>query len=151
MDVDLGIHSCGASSKKGFFTEGTIEDISERKLAQEALLESEGRYRELFELSPDPMLVHKDGAILLANMAAAEFLRVPSPQELCGRGVMEFVHPDFAQEVLDRINRAEKEGQSSPFMEVQFAHSDGSVGYLQSVPIPTRYKGESAVLSVGRE
>jgi sigma-54 dependent transcriptional regulator, acetoin dehydrogenase operon transcriptional activator AcoR len=140
------------SEKEGLlFTEGTIEDISERKLAQEALLESEGRYRELFELSPDPMIVHKDGAILLANKAAAEFLRVSSPQELCGLGVLDFVHPDFAQEVLERINRAEKDGQSSPFMEVQFARSDGSVGYLQSVPVPTRYKGESAVLSVGRD
>lgn len=147
------IHAGAILNERGdlLFTEGTIDDISERKLAQEALLESEGRYRELFEVSPDPMFVHKDGAILLANLAAAEFLRVPGPQELCGRGVLEFVHPDFAEEVSERIDRAEKEGQSSPFMEVQFTRSDGSVGYLQSVPVPTRYMGESAVLSVGRD
>ncbi|MBI5248626.1 MAG: PAS domain S-box protein [Desulfomonile tiedjei] len=138
-------------NKKLVFTEGMIEDISERKRAQEALLESEGRYRELFEVSPDPMIVHKDGIILFANIAAAEFLRVSRPQELCGRRVLEFVHPEFSKEVLERTSRAEKEGRSSPFAEVQFIRSDASVGYLQSVAVPTRYMGQSAVLTVGRD
>ncbi len=147
------IHAGAIIDEKGelLFTEGTIEDVSERKRAQEALLESESRYRELFEVSPDPMIVHKDGVILFANIAAAEFLRFTIPQDLCGRRILEFVHPDFSKEVLDRINLAESEGRSSPFAEVQFIRSDGFVGYLQSVAVPTRYMGQSAVLTVGRD
>lgn len=153
VQIWASLHAGPIQNEKGelLSTEGTIEDITERKRAQEALLESEGRYRELFQVSPDPMMVHKDGLILFANKAAARFLKVNRPEKLSGLCVLDFVHRDFAQEAHEQIDRAEKEGRPSPFAEIQFMRSDGSVGYLQSIAVPTRYMGESAVLTVGRD
>ncbi len=51
----------------------TIQDITQRKKAEKALLRSEGRFRYLFESAIDVILVHDlDGNIQMANNAAVK-------------------------------------------------------------------------------
>lgn len=132
-------------------TEGIIQDITARKRAQEALVESERRYRDLFDISPDPMIVHKEGKIIFGNRAAADFFRVESSDALAGMTLLEFVHSDSRQTVLERIREAEKSSMRPDFSEVKFIRIDGTVGYLESIAVPTSYMGEHAVLWLGRD
>ncbi|MEW6350170.1 MAG: PAS domain S-box protein [Thermodesulfobacteriota bacterium] len=132
-------------------TEGIVQDVTERKMAEEALLESERRYRHLFDITPDPMIVHREGRILFGNQAAADFLRVTDPETLIGLAVLDSVHPDFRDKVGRRISDAQRGGISPDFAEVQFLRADGSVGYMESIAVPTSYKGQRAVLSLGRD
>ncbi|MBI4961733.1 MAG: PAS domain S-box protein [Desulfomonile tiedjei] len=132
-------------------TEGILRDITERKRAQEALLESERRYRELFDISPDPMMVHKEGIILFGNDTAAKFLRVGPAEALEGLPILDFIHPDFRESVGHSINQAQQLRVASAFAEVQFLRANGSVGHLELVAVPTRYNNENAVLFLGRD
>ncbi|MEJ7626874.1 MAG: PAS domain-containing protein [Ferruginibacter sp.] len=62
---------------------GTIQDITERKHADEAITESEKKYRSLIESSMDAILLTvKSGQILAANAAACELFG-RSEEELC--------------------------------------------------------------------
>jgi PAS domain S-box-containing protein len=49
---------------------GVARDITEAQAARAALAATEGRYRELFDLSPAPLVVHRGGRVIDANPAA---------------------------------------------------------------------------------
>ena len=53
---------------------GAIQDITPYKLVEQALHESEEKYRRLFELSEDPMWLIYGDRFMMANSAAAEIL-----------------------------------------------------------------------------
>jgi len=94
--------------------EGTVEDITERKLTEKALLESEERYRLVVEGSLQGILIHQDGYIRYANEALARMFDYDGPEELIGRPLWEtFVHPESLQ-VLARRTQEILDGLPTP-------------------------------------
>src|SRR4051794_9614605 len=78
---------------------------------EQALQESEERYRRLVELAPDAIAVHREGHILYANPAAARLMGAAEPAELIGRSIFEFVHPDYRALVAARAHQVQDEGR----------------------------------------
>ncbi|MBS0171788.1 MAG: PAS domain S-box protein [Nitrospira sp.] len=73
---------------------GFAEDITEPKRVQSELIESERRYRALFEDNPSMYFtVDADGLILSVNRSGAERLGY-EPQELIGSPLLALSHPD---------------------------------------------------------
>ncbi len=59
-----------------------LKDITERKRAEEALKESEKKYRELFEKSEDAILIISNGKFVDCNQATVKMLRYNNKEEL---------------------------------------------------------------------
>jgi len=75
---------------KLLYYEGTAEDISQRKQAEEALRQSEERFRSVFEnVSIGIYRTTPDGRILLANPAICEMLGYDSFEDLAKRNLEE--------------------------------------------------------------
>jgi PAS domain S-box-containing protein len=102
-----------------------IHDVSDRKLAEEALLESEARFRRLFqEHSATMMLIEPDtGNIIDANHAAADFYGW-SIEELCRMRIQE-INTLPPEEVKEEMQKS-KSSKQNHFL---FRHlrADGSV------------------------
>lgn len=84
--------------KRVVFADGrnlvTSEDITERKLAEQAMRESEEKYRSLFEGSREPFFVTtKDGKFVDLNKAAVQLLGYDSKEELLKIGSLAHLYP----------------------------------------------------------
>lgn len=119
---------------------GVMVDTTARREADEALRESEDRYRRLVEESPDAILVHVDGKFVFANESAARLLGAASPEELIGIEALRIVHPDFHDTVRSRIE-AEERGLSVPLIEEKFVRLDGSIVEVEVAGLPATYRG----------
>lgn len=128
-----------------------FQDISARRQAERALAESEERYRRLVEMLPDGVAVHSGGVIVYANPAAARLLGASDPEELVGRPVLSFVHPDDVETVRERMRAAYEEGQVLGRMEERLLRLDGGVVEVEVAAAGIAYRDRPASLVVARE
>lgn len=105
-------------------------DISQRKRAEDALQESEERYRQLVDISPDGVLVHQGGKIIFINPAALKILGASHSEEITGKNVFDFIHPDFRDAVRENIQK-DLGGQISPTVETPLIRVDGTMVLIE--------------------
>jgi PAS domain S-box-containing protein len=130
---------------------GVVRDVTERKLAEEALKESEERYRSLVELSPEMIGVHSEGKYVYINAAGVELLGATSPQEIVGKSMIDFVHPDYQETVRARVRKLQTEGGQVGLIEERLVRLDGQVIDVEVKGIPATYAGKPAIQIVVRD
>jgi PAS domain S-box-containing protein len=98
----------------GRFVTAIIRDVSDRRLAERALLESEARYRALYEESPIAVeLYDAAGRLVGVNPACLELFGVDDAVRLQGFDL--FADPNLEDEHKDRLRRGEIVRYQGPF------------------------------------
>ena len=133
---------------------GAVEvtlEITESKKVEEALRKSEEKYRTVIELSPDGIAVASKGRHVFANKSLAKIFGVSDPNELLGKSLMDYIHPDYRKIVKERLDRQTKRGELVPLIEEKMLRADGTVIHTEVAAAPLKYEGEQAVLAVIRD
>ncbi len=104
----------------------------------------EQRYRQLLEHSPYPMCVHADGRVVYVNPAGVKGIAATSADDVVGRMITDFVHPDSIAPMLGRIADLHNEGDHSPASEAVMLCLDGSSLDVEVVSVLTNWNGKPA-------
>ena len=108
----------GQPGKLAYY-EGTVRDITEQKLAEEALRESEERYRNLVDTAQDIIYtVSTDGTITSLN-PAFETITGWSRSEWLGKPSNDLIHPDDLDSARDlgELVQSISRGDRPPYTE----------------------------------
>lgn len=129
----------------------SLHDITEHRQAEEALRDSEERYRNVVNVSPDAIIMHCEGLIVFANKAAIIIFGAENQVQIIGKPAIEFVHPDDRNLAKIRIAEMYKSGIPAPLVEERLIKFDGSIIYVEIAATLTPYKGKQASLVVLRD
>ena len=113
-----------------------------------ALRESEERYRKVVELSPNGIILHKEGKILYGNAAAVKLAGYTNPEELIGKNIFDFVHADFTEKVKERIAGMKSGVRDLPQIEEKLRRADGSILIAQVAAIPFFFDEQLTILTI---
>ncbi|TKB87014.1 MAG: PAS domain S-box protein, partial [Nitrospira sp.] len=110
---------------------GFAEDVTERKRVEAALIESERRYRALFDDNPSMyFMVDAAGIVLSVNRFGADRLGYDVP-ELLGSSVLNIFHPDDQDDVRRNLAACLSEMGRPRCWEFRKVRKDGSVIWVR--------------------
>ena len=130
---------------------GTIQDVTARHAAIEALEVSEARFRGIIEATSDGVWVYdREGITTFANARMAEMLRC-SVAEMVGHPITRFVQPRDRAAAAGRLQRR-LEGISER-VELELVRADGTGLWtsIQANPLPDAGRAIDGVLVLARD
>lgn len=126
-------------------------DITERKIMEDALRESEKRNRDLIEQSPDAIAVHSHYKILYMNRKGLELCGVTALEELYGKTIFDILHPDQHEEVKEYIHYMYLKDKPVEFLQLKLVKPNGELLNIETTNLPILYNDEPAIQVMFRD
>lgn len=125
-----------------------IRDITEKLIAEEALKESEERYKKLVEHFPSAIALHRKNEIIFVNEAIKGILGGKSKQDFHGRNICNFISPESTHSINNQFEFVIKNDQPSAIEEVKMERLDGKPIDAEIISIPLIFSRKKSILSV---
>ena len=127
-------------------------DIRERKKIEQALKESEERYRLLVDHSPEAILVHFGNEIVYTNQSGANMIGIDNPAKIIGEPIDRFLHPDYHPVIQERLRRLYTgEAESIEPIEIKIIKSNGEIIDVEVNSQIIKFNGQIGIQSIGRD
>ncbi len=128
--------------------DGVIFDITNRKLADEALYQSETRYRALFDDSPSMyFMLDAQGTVLSVNRFGSERLGYRA-DELIGRDVLNVFYPPDREAVRSNLNTCLAQPGTPMSWELRKVRKDGAVIWVRETAQAVRNEKQIPVVLI---
>ena len=127
--------------------EGTMLDVTKRKKAEEALLESEERYRVAIESSNDGILILRGDILQYVNKQYIEMFGFDGTREAIGKSMLATIHPDDVEMVSDIINKRQRGEPVPSRYEFKGITKKGTHSMLKHPPPVSHFGASPLILS----
>jgi PAS domain S-box-containing protein len=98
---------------------------AELSRSEETLRQIIERYRQLVELSPEAIFIQRDGRFAFVNSAMLRLLGAASPEQILGRPVLDFIHPESRARAQERGSLSHGPPSSGSFVEERWITPQG--------------------------
>jgi PAS domain S-box-containing protein len=129
---------------------GIISDITKRKQLEQRHRDSDKKYRDLVEHLPLAIAIHSEGKLVYANRHAYEMMGASNVDDLLGKNVLDFVHPDYRDVIRERMKLA-AQGFEVPPIEEKFIRLDGKIIDVETTAYPFSHQGLPAVQIIAKD
>lgn len=126
---------------------GVYTDITDRKVSEEALRQSEARYRSVVEGSIQGIIIHQDNRILFSNAAAARIFGFASPDEMIGLDPDGLEAPEERHRFAGWREACLRGELGAEIHEWQGLRKDGSRIWVESTVTTIHWNGRPAFVS----
>jgi PAS domain S-box-containing protein len=124
----------------------SFEDITERKKAEEALQDSEKKYREVIENANEAIFIAQDGVFKFSNGKTQEMIGY-SDEELSSKPFSELIHPDDREMVIDRHVRRIKGEDVPSIYSFRIIDKAGMVKWVDINAVAVEWEEKPATLN----
>ncbi len=149
VPIELGVTEHRYRGERRFT--GMVRDLSDRRRAEQALADSEARFRQLFEHSPEPIVVHQSGFIESLNPAAMRMFGARHAEELSGRNIVEFIDAPLRGRAEARIASLMAAPGALPPTEYLQHGLDGRDLVVEATSASMRQGGRMRIVSLYRD
>jgi diguanylate cyclase (GGDEF)-like protein/PAS domain S-box-containing protein len=130
--VRFTVLACRGEGGEVLHYEGALEDITDRRRAEEALRSSEERFRSLVQNASDLVcILDSDGFVRYESPSYQRFLGV-LPEEHAGRNVRDLVHPEDRNVIEESLRKLVAQPEEVATFEYRLRHRDGSWRVFES-------------------
>lgn len=85
------------------------------------------QFRQLIELSPIAIGIFQEGRIVFINRSGADLFCAESSEDLIGRPLADFIHPDYRDKMADQFRRILEHSAGTEVFELKFQPGDTDI------------------------
>jgi PAS domain S-box-containing protein len=122
-----------------------LRDITTRKENQQAIYESEEKFRALIQTSQDSILINENGIITYANDAALHLFGTENREDIVGQKIFNLFHSDYHEIIESRIETIIRTDKPVPQKEEKILRKDKKIVDVDVTGSPFRYQGRKAI------
>jgi diguanylate cyclase (GGDEF)-like protein/PAS domain S-box-containing protein len=123
------------------------DEVHERRSIEKTLRESEERYRQLIEISPDAIMIERDGNIVFANSGALKLFGA-SEGELLGRPTLDLVSQEWHGLVKEQAEKLLDGKTELRSIEGKMVRLDGTKIDVEVTRSVFEYTGNKAIQTI---
>lgn len=133
------------------YCQGVLTDLTEHRQMAQALLESEGKYRQLFDSSPDGVIVYDNEKILNVNKATLKMIRATKLEEVLDAHFENFLSSEDIQIIASKTEQMRKTGKEFAPFEMTIQRLDGTSFQGEFIGTSVVYEAQQAFQIILRD
>ncbi|PJN50520.1 Sensor histidine kinase ComP [Paenibacillus sp. GM2FR] len=128
-----------------------FEDITARKSAERALMESDRINRHILDIAPVAMFLHSDFSYIYANPAGFSLLGITDIEQLASTSLQDIIPSDQVEFVISEVEHVYESGNTSELAGNKLVRLDGTIIDIEAITTPIPYIGRNTALTIIRD